>query len=230
MNANVETINIKNEPLIIWIDKNINNIENRNYLAELGYHFNNNLQTNHYYMNSFSQDAINTEYNNITNNFIRPFERIDEAIQDIKKVRFDSTIIIVSGRCFKDFVKEFHKNINDIYIIPKIIIFTLNQKTLKFPKEVIKEQLDKFYKCGGIQTDFNKIKEFIEKKKKEISNYPNQIQSTPKTSFNEELIFEPVTQIEDLILPGLFNKTVLQKPDHESNNRFNEYLCKKILK
>ena len=171
----METINIKNEPLIIWIDKNINNYENRKYLAELGYHFNNNLQTNHYYINSFSQDGIYMEYNNKSNNFIHPFDIIDEAIKDIKNIRFDSTIIIVSGRCFKDFIEEFHKNINDIFVIPKIIIFTLNQKTLEFPKEVINEEVDKFYKCGGIQTDFNKIKEFIEKKKKEISNYPIQI-------------------------------------------------------
>ena len=88
------------------------------------------------------------EYNNKSNNFIHPFDIIDEAIKDIKNIRFDSTIIIVSGRCFKDFIEEFHKNINDIFVIPKIIIFTLNQKTLEFPKEVINEEVDKFYKCG----------------------------------------------------------------------------------
>ena len=231
MNVQEGTQNKENELSIIWIDKNIYNNENRSYLTQLGYdiksnYFHNNIQHNE----SYSQLPINTMNKiNKSNPYIHPFERITEAIKYIKSLRFDSTFIIVSGSSFVDFVKEFHKNINDIYIIPKIIIFTLNNRNIELPKEIQKNNLDIFYKCGDVQKDFNKIKEFIEKKQEEILNYPRRNQTPPDRSLGVKLLFEQVKQKEELILPGLFDKTVLKKPDHESNNRFNEELCNKYI-
>ena len=229
MNVQVGTQNKENELSIIWIDKNIYNNENRSYLTQLGYEFKRNyFQNNIQHNETYSHLPINTVNKiNKSNPYIHPFEKINEAIKYIKSLRFDSTFIIISGSCFVDFIKEFHKNINDIYVIPKIIIFTLNQKAFEYPKEIQTENLDLFYECGGIKTDFNEIKKFIEKKQEEILNYPKRNQIPPDRSYGVKLLFEQIKQKEELILPGLFDKTVLKKPDHESNNRFNEELCKK---
>ena len=205
--------------------------ENKSYLTQLGYVFENkDIPIIEHFNACLFQHQINTlENNNKYNPYIHPFENIDKAIEYIKSIRFYSTIIIVSGSCFVDFVKKFHKNIKYIYIMPKIIRFTLKHKNFELPKELNEEGLDVFYKCEGIQTDFIKIKEFIEKKQEEIWNYPNTNQIHPDKPFDPKLIFEQVKQREELILPGLFNKTVLQKPRHESNNIFNEYLCRKYV-
>ena len=45
-----------------------------------------------------------------------------------------------------------------------------------------------------------------------------------------ELIFEPVTENGELVLPTLFAKTVLDKPDPKGIKEFNEYLCENYIK
>ena len=45
-----------------------------------------------------------------------------------------------------------------------------------------------------------------------------------------ELIFEPVTEKGELVLPTLFAKTVLDKPDPKGIKEFNEYLCGNYIK
>ena len=185
MKVPIETKKQKNCLSIIWIDKNIYNEENKFYLNKLGYHRNNtNSQNNfNYDDSSSSENSFNTlNTNKKYNPFLHPFDIIEEAIDYIKLKRFAPTIVIVSGSCFVDFVKTFHKNINDIYVIPKIIIFTSTSKKFILPDEISNEEnLDIFYQCGGIQTSFNKIKKFIEKKQKEILNYPSQNKFVPKT-------------------------------------------------
>ena len=85
---------------IIWIDPNVDNEENNGYLKE--------LQNYKYFK-------------------ISSFKNIDEAINKIKEIEFEETNIILSGRLYIQFIEKFKENLKDIYIIPKIIIFTGNK-------------------------------------------------------------------------------------------------------
>ena len=62
------------------------------------------------------------EFKNLSNN-IKEFHDINEAMDEIKKLKFNETIIIVNKKKFVDYVIMFNKKINDICIIPKILFF-----------------------------------------------------------------------------------------------------------
>ena len=75
---------------IIWIDINVDNEENSMYVKEL----------------------------ELLGNFkINCFKFIENAIESIKKINFEQTFIIVSGKLYKDFIEKFKENLNDIYIL-----------------------------------------------------------------------------------------------------------------
>ena len=101
---------------------------------------------------------------------IKCSKTINDSINYLKTIKFVDTIIIVSGSFYIPFIKEFKINMNDIYIIPKIIIFTSNIEGLKksIEKDIIK---DPFYNNGGIHNQFEEIKTFIlnQSKGKKIS-------------------------------------------------------------
>ena len=117
---------------VIWIDPNVDNEENRGYLEE--------LQIYNYFK-------------------IKCFKNIDEAIDIIKKIEFEETYIIISGRLYIKFIEKFQENLKDIYIIPKIIIFTGNkEKFIEYNKEYSNILNHPFYNLGGIKTSFDEIK------------------------------------------------------------------------
>ena len=92
---------IKNKIIIIWIDPNVDNGENTDYkmrLQKLGY------------------------------NKIKCFKNIEEGINSLKSIKFEETFIIVSGSFYLSFSEYLKENLKDIYIIPKIIVFTSEEK------------------------------------------------------------------------------------------------------
>ena len=123
---------------VIWIDQNITNAENTVYSKEL----------------KLKLDS-----------FFRPFKDVKSAIEFLKTILFIETKVIVSGRLYLDFIKQYKENIAALNTILKIVIFTshkghfidANQKYLN----IIENPL---YNYGGIQTDFEGVKEFIKKK------------------------------------------------------------------
>ena len=118
---------------IVWIDKNVFNSENIKYLEQLGYEPVKSSNNNN--NNNFDQEtAVNIPNSINDKNFpyiIYPFTNIKASICHFKgenyenkekyKYRFKKTIIIVSGRLFKDIVKEFHKSLKDINALENII-------------------------------------------------------------------------------------------------------------
>ena len=119
---------------IIWIDENIDNEENTQYLKELE-----------------SIGLLN----------IRLFKEIDKAINHMKYIKFHETKVIVSGKLYSEFVKKFKENIIDMCVAPKIIIFTKNKdKFIKNNKEY-QSNINLFYKFGGITTTLDEIKKFL---------------------------------------------------------------------
>jgi len=173
-------------PNVIWIDPNIDNEENTKYIKEL-------------------QDI------NCFN--IRYFKNVMDAITLIKSIRFIETNIIISGSLYTEFVERFKENIKDIFIIPKIIIFTLNKE--KFLENYQNINSNSFFNLGGIQTSFKKIKEFLftPVNKKDIEE-------------ENQLTFEYIDCKEKLVLP-LFYKTLIDLTPKDNVEKYTEYLYNK---
>ena len=118
---------------IIWVDRNIYNEENLGYvkeLEELGY------------------------------KKLRLFETVNDAFDYMKSILFDDTKIIVSGGLFSEFINTFKANIKDICFIPKIIIFTKNEKRFLGYNQDYEKTENKFYTFGGIATIIDEVKDF----------------------------------------------------------------------
>ena len=129
---------------VIWLDSNYDNEENISYLREL---------------ESYK------ELKNIC------FRDIDKAMIYIKNIKFEETNIITSGRLYTQFILKFHENINNIYIIPKIIIFTRNMNEFfEFNREYKNYIEDPFYNLGETKILFEDIKDFILKPLKKKKN------------------------------------------------------------
>ena len=178
---------------IIWISSNENNEIIDNYLKE--------LEKSKFYK-------------------INLFYSIEESIYKIKKIRFEETIIIVNGDLYIKFIEMFQKNLNSIYIIPKIIIFTNNKeefinKNIEY-KKIINNP---FYNSGGIKTNINDINKFIINqicKKKILYNKDD----------DKQLVFEYIDCKEKLALP-IFYKTLMEITSNDNIEEFTQLLCKK---
>ena len=120
---------------IIWIDPNVDNKENSGYLKQL---------------KSYSYFKP------------KPVKKMDEAMNIIKSIEFEEVYIILSGKLYIKFIEQFIENLKDIYIIPKIIIFTGNKdKFIEYNKNYSNLLNHPFYNLGGIKTSFEEIKQFL---------------------------------------------------------------------
>ena len=160
--------NYEKNSYLIWIDSNIHNEKNTNYIKEIQSTF-------------------------IMN--IKLFTNVKEAINYIKEIRFESTKVIISGnnlKIYNDFIDIFKKNIKDIYVAPKIILFMSNQekKNINFNKEYLKKEFI-FFTFGGIVTTIQEIKKFLN----------NEIAPKKRKSEKNEYIFEIIDKNEKLLLP-----------------------------
>ena len=211
--------NANKKIIIIWIDKNIRNKENKSYLTQLGFF---NIQIDDCSDSSSYSNIhipIEKEKSNFEND-VHPYDNITEALNFLKKIKFESTIIIISGNYFIDFVTQFYNELKFIYVIPKIIIFTSIKRNYVLPEEILNNE--RFYKYGGIKTSFNEIEEFINKIKNEIIDNTQQRPLT-KAIIGERFIFDQVKSKKDLLLPA-FYKALLDKSNFHDNNEFIKYL------
>ena len=75
---------------VIWIDENINSLEYESYIDI--------LKSTGYFKLICLKEISFTE---------------------IKQIKFEETIIIISGKLYINFIQELKSNLNSIYIIPK---------------------------------------------------------------------------------------------------------------
>jgi len=178
---------------VIWISSRENNDIVKEYLKE--------LESSKYYK-------------------INLYNSIEESLNKIKNIRFEETIIVVDGNIYIKFIEIFQKNINNIYIIPKIIIFTENKdEFINKNKEYEKIINHPFYNSGGIKTDINEINQFILNpicKKKLIINRED----------DKLLSFEYIDCKEKLLLP-IFYKTLIEISPNDNIEQFTKLLCNK---
>jgi len=117
---------------IIWIDKNADNVENKNYVTK-------------FKKGNFKIDT---------------YKDIDSGLNKIKdkKIYFKDIYVILSGLFYQDFILKFQKNLKDIYVVPKIIIFTSDKELFLEKNSNIKDIIEnKFYNLGGIQAYFEGV-------------------------------------------------------------------------
>ena len=178
---------------IIWISLNKNNTTISAYLKE--------LENSKYYK-------------------INIYNSLEESINQIKNIRFEETIIVVDGSIFIKFIEMFQQNISNIYIVPKIIIFTEDKDDfINKNKEYEKIINHPFYNSGGIKTSINELNQFILNpicKNKLIINRED----------DKLLSFEYVDCKEKLVLP-LFYKTLMEISHKDNIEQFTESLYNK---
>ena len=192
---------------VVWIDGNIVEKEYVKYLK--------NIESN----NSLKVQA---------------FKNTDDALNYMKNLKFQETKVILSGRLYSKFIKDFKENLTEIFIVPKIIVFTRNkEKFIEYNKEYLKSE-NIFYSFGGIATSFKEIIEFLcndppTTKNTKIYN-ENQllIKDSPiskimKSLNKNELIFEYIDNKEKLMLP-LFYKSLLDTISIKNIEEYTNYL------
>ena len=209
---------------VIWIDPNIYNEQNIEYIKELKE------------KNSFKLNLYN---------------KVEDAIKYLKKLKFEETKVIVSGRLYAEFFTSFRKNLKIMCVAPKIIVFTSTiYMFLKYNKDYQNIE-NKFYSFGGIETTFDKIKEFLKCNKKSIKNnssnyvpptlkdlylnseYDPIISNYEKVKTNKsdqiQLTFEYIDSKEKLLLP-LFFKSLIDKISSESIELYNNFIYNEYSK
>ena len=178
---------------VIWIDENVDNDENTGYLKEL--------------------KALG--YN------VQCFKNVDEGFDLVKSIKFESTKIIISGRLYIKFIKKFIDNLNILYVIPKIIIFTRYKerfiKSNKANEDLINHP---FFNCGGIKVIIRDVISFlkdeivqfrVQKVKKDENKNINNIEfleNRLKMKDNAKLTFEYIDNNQKLTLPLFYNSLI----------------------
>ena len=185
--------NSANDTYIIWIDKNVNRDKNKEY-----------------------QKTIES-YNNIE---LKCFEEVEKGIEYIKQIKFQKTIIITSGRLYPKFYYSLKSCEHELYIIPKIIIFTGN--AIKFYSQIDKSLPidDSFYNIGKVVDNIEEVKKFIETA---INNYNCEFEENEENRIkNENLIFRTISNENELILPIFYSKYLINTTEEQIYNFNNE--------
>ena len=142
-----------------------------------------------------------------------------EALNYIKTLKFVETKIIVNGGLYIEFIKTFMNNIKDIQVIPKIVIFTKNEKLFIENNSQYKDIINhSFYNFGGIKTSFNEIKQFL----------TNKIKSN-KENDDKLMTFEYIDNKAQLALPILYKSLIETTPNNKIEN-YTRLLYKKYSK
>ena len=119
--------------IVIWIDPEVDNIENSEYTDELR-------------KNSFHLET---------------YKNIDDAIRYMKNIYFPETKVVIAGKLFDEFIKSFKEKTKEMNIAPKFIVFTKNKERFLRISEEYENENNTFFKYGGIATKFKEIQEFL---------------------------------------------------------------------
>ena len=175
----------KASPKVIWIDDALESLENKEYAQKL---------------NSFGSFETNL------------FTNVDQAIVNMKLIKFQQTFIIVSGKLYyPEFVEKFKDNIKDMCFAPKILIFTKNKHDFVMTSRI---QNNTFYNFGGVYDRFDDIIEFLRAE--------TQSKLEIKKADNVQLTFEYIDNKQKLILP-LFFKTLIESTN-KNVDKYTSYL------
>ena len=187
---------------IVWIDIYVNDVlelntnENKDYLKIL---------------------------KSLSNFKVKCFNDVYESMIYLKSIRYEETFIIVSGRLYTELIQNLNKNYSDLYILPKIIIFTKNIKDFKSKNVNFQNKYDFSI---GIHSEFEPLKKDILKESK-----ITQILLDEKKKDKDNMIPELIDNKEQLILPILYKMLIkINTKDNENNKTPLELLAKNYSK
>jgi len=153
---------------------------------------------------------------------VQVLENIDNAINYMKKIKFEETKVIIIDTLFSEFITSFKENLLDMYFAPKIIIFSNDKHKFIESNKNYQDKNNEFYKYGGVVNNFDDIKKFIEKNDKQILEEVSVSEKINNT--NEiQLTFEYIDCKEKLMLP-LFFKVLIDKKENDYTKKYNDKL------
>ena len=136
MDNNAQNLNANNDQNINDNnDQNINDINNQNVNNDDSHeNIEDSTEEKNYIKNLIiiwvEQDIDNEEFSKYIEKLrtlefsvIKLYKNVDDAINEIKRIEFKKTSIILGPKIYFEFVNEFKRFINEIYTIPKIILF-----------------------------------------------------------------------------------------------------------
>ena len=205
----INLINIngsKENPKLIWIDYNINKSENIKY-----------------------QNILK----NITS--FKGFNSIELGLEEIKKIKFERVIIILSKSMFNDFIPLFDKEKNNICCSLNIIVFTKKSNKI-LVEEICNNNKDisagYIFDKKNIFEKFSQIIDFIENDNKRKSKTLEHFVLNEKYKFfieEKNGHFSKIEDFEELILPIYLNQ-LIEPITFEEINNFNYYLLNSFKK
>ena len=164
--------------------------------------------------------AFLNELNSLLHSEIKCFINEEEGINYIKTIKFENIKIIINGKFYINFIQQFNENLHEIYIIPKIIIFSKDKDDLlESSKNYENIITNLFYNFAGIKTSFDELKKFL----KDDIVWNKKIRNDDD---DEQLTFEYIDSTEKLELP-LFYKTLLNLTQIDKIEKYNELLYSK---
>jgi len=181
---------------VIWIDRNVNNEENKKYVKNL-------------------------EIRSITvDTFVDIYSGLNKILLN-KDIYFEDIYIILSGSLYQDFISQFKQYLMDIFVVPKIVIFTSNKKSfLEKNSNIIK---NKFYNLGGIQTLFKDVYEDFLTKKLWKKSYKINNKALNNNNGGEQYTFEYINNKLELYLP-VFYKALIKLNKNDIFDELTHYL------
>ena len=192
-------------PKLCWIDYNIANKENMKYKKEL------------YPLVKLIE-----------------CKEIEQGLEEIKKIKFEKVMIMLSKSMFEKFISKFEKERSNICCTLNIIVFTKKknksdiEKICNNNKEISSGYL--FNKIN-IFSKISEIKEFIIKVKEGKINYSTHLEiidDNNKIYYDEKMdAFIKIENFEELILPLYFHK-LIEPITLEDIHNFNYYLSTSI--
>ena len=184
---------------IIWIDKNVNNEENKNYVTKLIFR-------------NFEVDTYDDIYMGLNEIVIN------------KENYFKDIYVILSGYFYHDFIFQFKKYLMDICVVPKIVVFTKDKKSFSKNNSNIKDIIEnKFYNLGGTQILFNAIYEDFLIKKSWKKKYDIENKRLDSNIKGEQYTFEYINNKLELYLP-VFYKAFIKLNKNDIFDELTHYL------
>ena len=196
---------------IIWLDKNITNVENKTYLRALEKKYE-------------SKKIKITSFDNLNKQYFEFLENINN--------KFKTMIFIISGNLYEDYITKLEDNLKSILYIPINIIFTsenylnmLIKKSNNISEIVSNKISDSFYNqgiCTNLEEILDKIFYF--------NNYDLDEETTllDDNDYTGCFTFSIVKSYKDLIIPGIYGKIELEnnKINQQDVKNFNYFLVK----
>ena len=146
------------------------------------------------------------------------FKNTQEGITKILDIKFEYSLIIISGRIIDDFFPEFLNKIDDLNIIPRIIVFAESKKAYEILENKKKYKSYPFFKSKLVFDEFSDVKNEI--LKDNISDY---------FSSDKRFSFELIKTEEELsIIINYYKFVILAKPPKEEIRIFNKFLYDKF--